>query len=125
MSSRGCEVAGSKQVLASKFSEKALVPNRPSPVVTTCVIMVTNADKTSSVTSFERTSSAEACMVNMTEDTLKTKDAAELLGISKRTLLRYANKRLISPYRLSKRNFRWLRSDLEDLVNKSKGGDAV
>ena len=64
-------------------------------------------------------------MVNMTEDTLKTKEAAELLGISKRTLLRYSSKGLINPAKLSKRNFRWLRSDLEDLVNKSKGGDAV
>jgi excisionase family DNA binding protein len=64
-------------------------------------------------------------MVNMTEDTLKTKEAAELLGISKRTLLRYSSKGLISPYRLSKRNFRWLRSDLEELLNKSKGDDAV
>jgi excisionase family DNA binding protein len=99
--------------------------NRPSPVVTMRVIMVTHANKTPTVTSLETISSALACMDNMTEDRLKTKDAAELLGISKRTLLRYANKRLISPYRLSKRNFRWLRSDLEELLNKSKGGDAV
>ena len=99
--------------------------NRPSPVVTMHVIMNTHADKTSSVTSFETISSALACMDNMTEDRLKTKDAAELLGISKRTLLRYANKQLISPYRLSRRNFRWLRSDLEEMLNKSKGGDAV
>jgi predicted DNA-binding transcriptional regulator AlpA len=52
-------------------------------------------------------------------------DAAELLGISKRTLLRYAKKGLISPRRLSRRNFRWLCSDLEHLLNKSKVGDAV
>jgi predicted DNA-binding transcriptional regulator AlpA len=87
--------------------------------------MVTHADKTPTVTSSEKTSSALACMFNMTGNTLKTKDAAELLGISKRTLLRYANKGLISPRRLSKRNFRWLRSDLEHLLNKSKVGDAV
>ena len=87
--------------------------------------MDTHADKTPTVTSFETISSALACMVNMPEDTLKTKEAAELLGISKRTLLRYSSKGLINPAKLSKRNFRWLRSDLEDLVNKSKGGDAV
>jgi excisionase family DNA binding protein len=99
--------------------------NRPSPVVTMHVIMNTHADKTPTVKSVETISSALTRMDNMIVDTLKTKDAAELLGISKRTLLRYANKRLISPYRLSKRNFRWLRSDLEDLLKKSKGGDAV
>lgn len=65
-----------------------------------------------------------ACLY-MVKDTLRTKEAAELLEISQRTLFRYANKGLIRPYRLSKRNFRWLRSDLEDLVNNSKGGDAV
>lgn len=64
-------------------------------------------------------------MFYMIQDRLKTKEAAELLEISQRTLFRYANKGLIRPYKLSKRNFRWLRSDLEDLVNNSKGGDAV
>jgi len=49
---------------------------------------------------------------------LRTSEAMRLLGISRKTLARYEKAQLLIPIRLSSRNFRWLASDIEELVNE-------
>jgi len=44
-----------------------------------------------------------------------------LLGISRKTLARYEKTKMLTPIRLSNRNFRWRASDLEKLLNEMQG----
>jgi len=52
---------------------------------------------------------------------LKTSEAMRLLGISRKTLARYEKTKMLTPIRLSNRNFRWRASDLEKLLNEMQG----